>query len=142
MDEDEMSVVRRIFEVIGVEGRAIRAVRRELASEGLPTPGGLRHWSQMTIRLDGVYKPHTHEEIRALVSPEVAECLDPEERYAHTPSETFDSGTPEDRHRLYGACGLEAIIHPNGTVEISTTVLPERPEEELLCSTQALYSTP
>jgi hypothetical protein len=84
VDEDEMPVVRRIFEMIGVEGRSIRAVRRAFASEGLPTPGGMRHWSQMTIRaliLDDVYKPHTHEEILAPVSPEVAERLDPEERY-------------------------------------------------------------
>jgi site-specific DNA recombinase len=50
VDEDEMPVVRRIFEMIDVEGRSIRAVRRAFASEGLSTPCGMSHWSQMTIR--------------------------------------------------------------------------------------------
>ena len=84
VDEGAMPVVRHIFKMIGVEGRSIRAVRRTLASEGLPTPGGGRHWSQMTVRaliLDDVYRPHTHEEIQKLVSPEVAERLDTDKRY-------------------------------------------------------------
>jgi hypothetical protein len=65
-----MRVVRRIFAMVRVEGRSIRAVRRALGAEGLPTPGGRRHWSQMTVRamiLDDVYRPHTREELEALV---------------------------------------------------------------------------
>src|SRR3712207_1059597 len=83
-DEDEMRVVRRILEMVGVEGSSIRAVRRAFGAEGLPTPGGRRHWSQMTVRamiLDDVYKPHTREELEALVPAEVFGRLDPEERY-------------------------------------------------------------
>jgi site-specific DNA recombinase len=76
--------VQRILEMVGVEGRSIRAVRRALGTEGLPTPVGKRHWSQMTVRamiLDNVYKPHTREELEALVPVEVFGRLDPAERY-------------------------------------------------------------
>jgi site-specific DNA recombinase len=81
VDKDEMRVVRHIFEMVGVEGSSLRAVRRALGADGLPTPGGRRHWSQMFVRsviMDDVYRPHTHEELKALVSPEVAARLDPE----------------------------------------------------------------
>ena len=64
------------------------------------------------------------------------------ERYAQTPSEAFDSATPEDRHHLYGACGLQAVIHPDGLVEINTTILPDLPEEGVLCGTATRCSTP
>jgi site-specific DNA recombinase len=83
-DEDEMRVVRRKLEMVGVEGRSIRAVRRTLGAEGLPTPGGRRHWSQMTVRamiLDHVYRPHTRDELEPFVPAEVFGRLDPEERY-------------------------------------------------------------
>ena len=82
-DENEMRVVQRIFEMVGVEGRSIRAVRRALGAEGLPTPGGKRQWSQMTVRamiLDDVYRPHTREELEPLVPAEVFERLNPAER--------------------------------------------------------------
>ena len=83
-DENEMRVVQRIFEMVGVEGRSIRAVRRALGAEGLPTPGGKRQWSQMTVRamiLDDVYRPHTREELEPLVPAEVFGRLNPAERY-------------------------------------------------------------
>ena len=84
VDEDEMRVVRRIFEMIGVQGSSIRAVRRDLEAEGLRTPGGRKRWSQMFVRsaiLDDVYRPHSHEELKALLSPEVAVRLDPGRNY-------------------------------------------------------------
>jgi hypothetical protein len=46
----------------------------------VPTPKRARHWDCSFIRvcvLDDVYKPHTFEEVRALVSLEVAARLDP-----------------------------------------------------------------
>jgi len=73
-----MPVVRRIFHMIGVEGASLHRVKRTLDREGVPTPGGARHWNARTIRLfvlDDVYKPHTFEEVRALVTPEVAARL-------------------------------------------------------------------
>jgi DNA invertase Pin-like site-specific DNA recombinase len=82
--EDEMRVVWRIFEMIGVEGSSIRAVRRTLEAEGVPTPGGRKRWSQMFARsaiLEDVYRPHGHEELEALLSPEVAARLDPGESH-------------------------------------------------------------
>jgi hypothetical protein len=42
--------------------------------------GNGKRWSQMFVRsviLDDVYRPHAHEELRALLSPEVAARLDP-----------------------------------------------------------------
>src|SRR3712207_2840098 len=80
VDEAEMRVVRRIFEMVGVEGASLRAVRKALEAEGLPTPGGKKRWSQMFVRsaiLDDVYRPHAHEELAALVTPKVAARLDP-----------------------------------------------------------------
>ena len=84
VDEDEMHVVRRIFCMVGVEGSSLRATRRALEAEGLPTPGGARNWTQIFVRsaiLDDVYRPHTHEEVKALVAPEVAARLDPSGHY-------------------------------------------------------------
>jgi site-specific DNA recombinase len=84
VDEDEMRVVRRIFYMVGVEGSSLRAVRRILEAEGLSTPGGAKYWSQMFVRsaiLDDVYLPLTYEEVKALVAPEVASRLNPDQRY-------------------------------------------------------------
>src|SRR4051794_14496112 len=75
VDEEAMSTVRRMFYMVGVEGRPIFAVKRALDAEGIPTPTGKQHWTPQVIRsylLDDVYKPHTYSEIKELVSPEVA----------------------------------------------------------------------
>ncbi|MDP9454214.1 MAG: recombinase family protein [Actinomycetota bacterium] len=79
VDEEAMSVVRRIFYMVGVEGLAMRATKRALEAEGVLSPMGKRYWHQTTIRrivLDDVYRPHTAHEVAALVSPEVAARLD------------------------------------------------------------------
>jgi len=89
VDEEKMQVVQRIFELVGRERTALRSVQQTLEREGVPTPAttkenGGRRWSTSSIRdivLDDVYKPHTFEEIMALVTPEVAGKLDPKERY-------------------------------------------------------------
>jgi len=84
VDPEKMAVVRRIFEMVGVEGRRMHGAKKILDREGIPTPTGTRYWDHRFIRkliLDDAYKPHTYEEVRALVTPEVAAQLNPAERY-------------------------------------------------------------
>ena len=81
---DEMRVVRRIFYMVGVEGRSLRAVRKTLEAEGVPTPSGARHWTQVFVRsaiLDEVYCPYPCEEVETLVTPEVSAQLDQDQSY-------------------------------------------------------------
>jgi site-specific DNA recombinase len=50
----------------------------------VPTPNGALYWGKTFIRrivADDVYRPHTFEEVKSLVSREVASRLDPERRY-------------------------------------------------------------
>jgi site-specific DNA recombinase len=90
VDEEKMRVVQRIFKMIGAEGTTLHWVKRTLEREGIPSPptpkqpAGDRRWSQTTIRrviLDDAYKPQTFEEVKALVSKEVASRLDLERHY-------------------------------------------------------------
>jgi hypothetical protein len=88
-----MRVVRRIFEMLGVEGLTMGEVQRRLNNEGIPSPmandphqENSGKWHKTTIRelvLNPLYKPLTHSEVSAsgLVSPEVASALDSEEVY-------------------------------------------------------------
>jgi site-specific DNA recombinase len=83
VDAPKMFVVRRIFRLIGEEGRTINAVAKVLNEEGEPGPTGGR-WNTKAVCsfvLDDVYKPHTPKEIAKLVSPEVAAILDQHRRY-------------------------------------------------------------
>ncbi len=71
VEEETMEVVRRIFRMIGTEGVAIRGVKKIFEREGLPTPEGKSIWGQFFIREavnDDAYRPHTREEIEALVA--------------------------------------------------------------------------
>src|ERR671917_1578863 len=82
--EPEMSVVRRICRMVGVEGLTLHAVAKALEREGVLTATGGKHWDVRVIKnciVDDVYKPHTFEEIEELVAPEVAARLDPEKSY-------------------------------------------------------------
>src|SRR5215211_9334271 len=84
VDEDKMRVVRRIFYMVGVEKRALNAVKRTLEAEQIPSPTCKKCWVTWVIRrflLDDVYRPHAFEEVAKLVTPEVAARLDPDERY-------------------------------------------------------------
>jgi site-specific DNA recombinase len=84
VDEEKMTVVRRIFRMVAVEGVNTRGVARTLEREGEPNPGGSRYWYKHVIKrfiLDDVYKRHSFEEISGLISSEVAAHLDPEKRY-------------------------------------------------------------
>jgi site-specific DNA recombinase len=84
VDEEKMRNVRRIFRMVGSEGQSLNAVYKAFERERIPTPGGGKRWDRAFFRiaiLDDVYKPHTFEEVEALVSPEVAARLDPEQLY-------------------------------------------------------------
>jgi site-specific DNA recombinase len=83
VDPEQMAVVRRIFDMVGAEGKTLYGVKKTLDREGVPTPRRARYWANRFIRsviLDDVYKPHTYAEVRELVAPEVAARLDPEKR--------------------------------------------------------------
>ena len=84
VDEERMRVLRRIFRMAGVEGTTVHGIKRTLEREGIKTPAGGDCWSTAAIRRfirDDVYRPHTFEEVEALVAPEVAARLDPNKRY-------------------------------------------------------------
>ena len=84
VNEAEMDVVRRIFRMVGAEGKPLRAVANILEQDGIPTPKGAKRWDRSFFRtcvLDDVYKPHTFDEVKAVVSPVVASRLDPNDSY-------------------------------------------------------------
>jgi site-specific DNA recombinase len=84
IDEDKMAVVRRIFRMVGEEGATLNAARRALEREGTLTPSGRRGWSRTYLKNcinNDVYLSHTFEEVRALVSPDVASSLDSSQCY-------------------------------------------------------------
>jgi site-specific DNA recombinase len=84
VDEEKMAVVRRIFDMIGARGYSQNRIFRTLTREGVPTPGGGKHWDRTYFRecvLDDAYKPHTYEEISQLVAPSVAAGLEKTKRY-------------------------------------------------------------
>jgi hypothetical protein len=83
IDEPQMHVVHRIFRM-AVEGISFKAIKHVFEREGIPTPQGAEFWDRGFFRhciLDDIYRPHSFEEITALVSPEVATRLDPGRRY-------------------------------------------------------------
>jgi site-specific DNA recombinase len=84
IDEAEMEIIRRIFRMVGVEGRSPGSLARIFDREGVPRPKGTRRWDRSFFReciLADIYKPHSFEEVRTVVSAEVAARLDPEKRY-------------------------------------------------------------
>src|ERR671910_1337637 len=84
INAEQMEIVRRIFYMAGVEKTTIYAIRQDLERRGLKTPSGKADWDPNFIRgflVNDLYKPHIFEEIRQIVSPEVAARLDPEARY-------------------------------------------------------------
>jgi site-specific DNA recombinase len=84
VDEEKMAVVRLVFRMVGVEGQPINAAKRTLDASGVPTPTGKPRWSVSTLRdiiFNDVYRPHSFEEVRPLVSPEVAAQLYSQQNY-------------------------------------------------------------
>ena len=83
VDEDTMPVVRHIFHMVGGGGESVYGVVCGLERLGISGPRGGR-WNKTQVRrviLGDVYKPHTFEEIRGQVRPEVAARLNPEKNY-------------------------------------------------------------
>ena len=91
VEEEHMRVVRLIFEMVGREEMGMLTVAKKLNREGIPSPpapvkrkeenrGKLYIWRPQFVRscvLNDAYKPHTPEEVEALVeqgfmAPEVA----------------------------------------------------------------------
>jgi site-specific DNA recombinase len=80
--EGEMKVVRRIICMIAT-GYSVNSTRAALEAAKVPPPRGAC-WQRTFVGeciFDYVYKPHSFEEVSALVSPQVASCLDPERSY-------------------------------------------------------------
>src|SRR5215216_92667 len=93
--EDRMRAVRAVFRMVGGEGRSLYQVIKTLQRDGVPTPAAalaeregkppvVSYWRHRGIRLiieNDVYKAHAYEEIKTMVSAEVAATLDPDKRY-------------------------------------------------------------
>ncbi|CAA9464590.1 MAG: hypothetical protein AVDCRST_MAG28-3899 [uncultured Rubrobacteraceae bacterium] len=111
VDEETMSVVRRIFRMVGTEGVSTHMVARILEAEGVRSPAGGRYWYKLVVKrliLDDVYKPHAFEEVEPFVSTEVAVRLDPDKRYGvwwfgrrRTSSTQVSEANPDGNGRTY-----------------------------------------
>jgi len=110
LDEETMPIVRRVFRLVGVEGKAMHHVKKRFDREGIRPPKGGKYWSKQFIRsriLDDVYRPHTRGELERLVSPEVAARLDPDKCYGVwwfnvrriTARQVAEAGSDERRYR-------------------------------------------
>jgi site-specific DNA recombinase len=80
VDEAKMVAVRRLFSLIA-SGASVAGTARKLDEEGFAPPSGAgARWQRPTVRevvLDDSYFPHSAEEIKRLVTPEVAARLRP-----------------------------------------------------------------
>src|SRR5215217_2893338 len=86
VDEEQMRVVRRIFEMVA-RGESFYAVIKTFEREGIRSPRGQERWNRPTLRhliLSDLYRPHTLAEVAELVVPEVATTLDPDRLYGIT----------------------------------------------------------
>ncbi len=84
VDEESMRIIGRIFRMMGAEGQTMHAVKRAFEREGVRPPLSGKYWSPKYIReciRDDVYRPHAFEEVRKVVTPEVAARLDPTLNY-------------------------------------------------------------
>jgi site-specific DNA recombinase len=84
VNPEQMEVANHLFYMAGVEKKTIYAIKHELERRCIRTPSGKPVWDHSYIRgflLNDLYKAHTFEEIREIVSPAVAASLDPEARY-------------------------------------------------------------
>ena len=81
--EAEMEVVEKVF-LMAAEGLGVHSMRTRLRQEGIPSPKGGKVWDTRLLRLmvaSDIYRPHSHDELAGLVTPEVAARLDPDEEY-------------------------------------------------------------
>ncbi len=83
VDEERMEVVRRVVRM-AADGTPVNGIKRALDAEGVPTAGGSPYWHCGTIEsfvLDDLYRPHSFEEVRSMVSYQVAATLDRDGTY-------------------------------------------------------------
>jgi site-specific DNA recombinase len=83
VDQERVRVVGRIFSALA-EGGSVFGVSQALMREGVPAPAGGENWNHNAIRrivLSDLYRPHTFEEVRAMVAPELAARLDADKEY-------------------------------------------------------------
>jgi site-specific DNA recombinase len=81
--EPEMAMVEKVFR-LAADGLGQQAIQTRLFREGVPSPTGKPHWDGRMIKRivdNDAYRPHTFEEISALLAPEVAATLDPDKEY-------------------------------------------------------------
>ena len=80
----QMAVIRRMFYMVGVEGRSPCAVQKQLGEDGVPSPTGKAQWDIQSIRKllrRDLYRPHAYSEMREVVGPDVLIRLEPGGRY-------------------------------------------------------------
>jgi site-specific DNA recombinase len=81
--EPEIAVVEKIFRM-AAEGCGVGKMQSCLYAEGIPSPRGCEVWDRRVLRLmvaSDEYRPLAFEEIKELVTPEVAARLDPSKEY-------------------------------------------------------------
>jgi site-specific DNA recombinase len=81
--EPEMAVVEKVLR-LAADGLGHNALQTRLFREGVPSPTGKPEWDWSMIKkivYNDAYRPHTFEEISALLAPEVAAMLDPDKEY-------------------------------------------------------------
>ncbi len=82
VNEEQMRVVRRIFEWVAINRLSITGVVNRLKDEGVPSPSGVGRWDRGQIRNminPDLYKPHTKDELVELgVTPHVVAFLSDE----------------------------------------------------------------
>lgn len=136
VDERIMMQVKRIFHMVGVEGGSINGVKLAFGREGVPTPNGAAYWSQGAIRdciWEDAYKSHTFEEVRELVSPEVASRLDSSRCYG-----VWWFGRRKTRSRQVSESGPTGVVYRKKQLTVrrqgitqEITSAPHRPDTVL-----------
>jgi hypothetical protein len=84
VNEETAPHLRRIFRMVGAEGKSMSHVKRVFEREGVAPPGGGRFWHVSTVRRiidDEIYVPRKGRELKGVVPPEVSAALIPERDY-------------------------------------------------------------
>jgi site-specific DNA recombinase len=81
--EPEMAVVEKVFRM-AAEGMGTWTIQARLHAAGIPTPKGGPVWDIMVIKrmiLNDLYRPHSYDEMAALLGPEALARLEPGGQY-------------------------------------------------------------
>jgi site-specific DNA recombinase len=84
INPEQMAVLRRMFYMVGVEGRSLCAIQEQLSEDGVPSPTGKAQWDLQSIRKllkRDLYRPHSYLEMCEIVSPDVLARLEPGGHY-------------------------------------------------------------